>query len=68
MASCKRCGYPIQPHYTYCKKCFYELSSPKDTVYKNPRTHKCRKCGTPVQGRYYYCSDCAIKLGFMKSF
>lgn len=68
MASCKRCGYPIQPHYTYCKKCFYELGSPKDTVYKNPRTHKCRKCGTPVQGRYYYCSDCAIKLGFMKSF
>lgn len=64
-ASCKRCGYLIQPHYTYCKKCYYELGSPKNTVIDNPRTHKCRKCGYPIQGRYYYCPDCAKALGFM---
>lgn len=66
MAHCKRCGYPIKPHYTYCKKCYYELGEPTDTVRKNYRTHKCRSCGTPVQGRYYYCSDCAKRLGFLK--
>jgi uncharacterized OB-fold protein len=40
MAKCKRCGYPIQPHYTYCKKCFYELGSPYGTVLNNTNTHK----------------------------
>lgn len=65
-AHCKRCGYPIQLHYTYCKKCYYELGSPENTVINNSRTHKCRRCGYLIQGRYYYCPDCAKALGFMK--
>ena len=65
MAKCKRCGYAIQPHYTYCKKCFYELGSPYGTVLNNTNTHKCRKCGCEISGRYYYCPTCAKKLGFL---
>ena len=61
---CKRCGYPIAANYTYCKKCFYELGCPKDTVVNTE--HKCRSCGRTITGRYMYCSFCAAQKGWLK--
>lgn len=64
MSNCERCGYPVQDHYTYCKKCYYELGEPFGCATK--RVHKCRSCGASITGRYNYCYCCAERKGFYK--
>ena len=65
MSYCQRCGEYCQDHYTYCKKCYFELGQPFGKAIERP--HKCRKCGGTIYGRYNYCLSCAQKKGFIKS-
>lgn len=60
MDKCKNCGRLINERYTYCRDCYYELGSPKDTVVT--KRHHCRRCGTTITGKYNYCVKCAKKL------
>ena len=59
MAYCQRCGEYCQDHYTYCKRCYFELGQPFGKAIERP--HKCRKCGCTIYGRYNYCLSCAQK-------
>ena len=59
MAYCQRCGEYCQDHYTYCKRCYFELGQPFGKAIERP--HKCRKCGGTIYGRYNYCLSCAQK-------
>lgn len=52
MAYCQRCGEYCQDHYTYCKRCYFELGQPFGKAVERP--HKCRKCGCTIYGRYNY--------------
>ena len=63
MAYCQRCGEYCQDHYTYCKRCYFELGQPFGKAIERP--HKCRKCGCTIYGRYNYCLSCAQKKGFI---
>lgn len=63
MRKCDRCGYPIRDHYTYCKKCYYELRQPFGEATK--KEHKCRSCGATIRGRYSYCATCAKRKGML---
>lgn len=46
MAYCQRCGEYCQDHYTYCKRCYFELRQPFGKAIE--RAHKCRKCGCTI--------------------
>ena len=65
MAYCKNCGGYCADHYTYCRKCYFELGQPYGVA--SQRGHKCRSCGTLIRGRYNYCSSCAKRKGFIKN-
>lgn len=63
MAKCNRCGAYCADHYTYCRKCYYELGQPFGKA--TERVHKCRGCGANLRGRYSYCENCSRKKGFI---